>query len=425
MKKYSTLILPAFVLLTLGGCATSSGLVTSTENDGVYYSSKDQTTLTASAQQALAYNTAVSQQNGQQPIAGDDNPEYNDANGATTGSTSSAEYYDDNYSYAANMRRFNQGAAYGTGYYGMAYTDPFYYGGYSPYGMGYSPFGMGYGSPFGMGYGSSLSIGLGFGMRSMYSPYGYGYNPYGFGSSYYDPYYGGMGYGGLGYGGYGLGGYGLGGLGYGGYGLGGYGYGSGLGYGYGNGTIDRYSNNVRSAPRHDRSAEAISSSRQPVIPGGRMGSGVISAPNGSGNAVLNGGNTATNNGAMYNRSRGRIIDGNQPAAKQQQNALGIPADQPNVSSNGRGSRWRMFDQNNAQQSQAPATAPSGRSRGRMYNPGQQMQQQQASRPSRSSEQQPSRSFEQPSRSFSTPSSSPSFSAPSGGGGGGGSRGRVR
>ena len=433
MKKYLPLILPAFTLLTLGGCATSSGLVTSTENDGVYYSSKDKTTMTASAQQALAYNSAYNsttdqqylrqqpsgQQQAQQPATGDANPEYDGSN-ATTGRVSSAEYYDDGYSYAANLRRFSQASPYygnyGTGYYGMAYTDPFYYGGgYSPYGMGFgSPF-----SPFGYGFGSGLSIGLGFGLGSLYSPYGYGYRPYGLGyaSPYYDPFYGG-------FGGYGLGsGY------YGGspYGYGGYGYGAGS-YGYGNnygyGGSERYNNSVRSGPRHDRSSEAMSAARQPVLQGGRMnGNSMIATPNGSGNVVPN---SVNDNGAAYNRSRGRVISADQmQQMQQQQQQLGIPADQPNVSGNGRSGRWRLFG-NNAQQpaqgqvlDQGTAPAPASR-RGRLFS-ADQMQQQQQSRPQRTFEQ-PSRSFEQPSRSFSSPSSSPSFSAPSGGGGG---RGRVR
>ena len=438
MKNYFPLILPAFALLALGGCATSSGLVTSTENDGVYYSSKDKTTMTASAQQALAYNSAYNsatdqqylrqqpygqqQQQPQQPATGDANPEYDDTN-ATTGRVSSAEYYDDGYNYAANLRRFSQASPYygnyGTGYYGMAYTDPFYYGGgYSPYGMGFgSPF-----SPFGYGYGSGLSIGLGFGLGSFYSPYGYGYSPYGLGFG--SPFYGG-------YGGYGLGnGYYGSPYGYGGYGsYGGYGY-SGGGYGnsYGYGSSDRYNNSVRSGPRHDRSSEAMSAARQPTLQGGRLGgNSMIATPNGSGNVVPNDG---TSNGNVYNRSRGRVISADQQMQQQQmQQQLGVPADQPNVSSNGRGGRWRLFN-NNAQQpaqgqtlDQSTAPAPASR-RGRLFSADQmqQQQQQQVSRPQRTYEQ-PSRSFEQPSRSFSSPSSSPSFSAPSGGGGGG--RGRVR
>ena len=425
MKKYFPLILPAFALLTLGGCATSSGLVTSTENDGVYYTSKDQTTATASAQQALAYNSVTDQQylrqqpygqqqQTQQPATGDANPEYDGSN-ATTGRASSAEYYDDGYSYAANLRRFSQASPYygnyGTGYYGMAYTDPFYYGGgYSPYGVGFgSPF-----SPFGYGFGSGLSVGLGFGIGSFYSPYGYGYRPYGLGyaSPYYDPFYGGFGGYGLGNGYYGSP-----------YGYGGYGYGAG-GYGYGNsyGYSDRYSNNFRSGPRHDRSVEATSAARQPALQGGRLGgNSTLATPNGSGYAVPN----SVNNNVNYNRSRGRVVSAEQQRQMQQQQQLGIPADQPNGSGGNRGGRRRLFG-NNAQQpaqgqtfDQGAAPAPSSR-RGRVFS-ADQMQQQQMSRPQRTFEQ-PSRSFEQPSRSFSSPSSSPSFSAPSGGGGG---RGRVR
>ena len=43
MKNLLTACLPALALLALGGCAGTSAL-TSSEDDGVYYSSKDRTT---------------------------------------------------------------------------------------------------------------------------------------------------------------------------------------------------------------------------------------------------------------------------------------------------------------------------------------------------------------------------------------------
>ncbi|MFC7667279.1 hypothetical protein ACFQT0_07495 [Hymenobacter humi] len=59
MKNLLTAFLPALALLALGGCASTSGLATS-EDDGVYYSSKDHTTAVvraAPAQETAAAST--------------------------------------------------------------------------------------------------------------------------------------------------------------------------------------------------------------------------------------------------------------------------------------------------------------------------------------------------------------------------------
>ena len=54
MKNLLPASLPALALLALGGCATSGALTSTTENDGVYYSSSDHTTA-AAAYTAIAH----------------------------------------------------------------------------------------------------------------------------------------------------------------------------------------------------------------------------------------------------------------------------------------------------------------------------------------------------------------------------------
>ena len=205
MKKILPSLLPALALLTLGGCASTSYLTT-TENDGMYYSASDKVVAAVPVgATAPADNQAVN--------AGDvANPDYT----GSAASSSSAEYYDDDYYYASRLRRFHspyRGSS--LGYYDFAYTDPFWYGG-SSYGYGYSPYSSyGYYDPFYQPYygygGVSVIINIG---RPWYRPYGYGYG-YGYGYSPYDYYYnrpwggyGGYGYGGSGYYGGGYGGYG-------------------------------------------------------------------------------------------------------------------------------------------------------------------------------------------------------------------------
>lgn len=213
MKKILPPLLPALALLTLGGCATTSTLST-TENDGMYYSSAaDRVTAPA----PVASTAPQYQEDAPAASSGDvANPDY--VAGATA--TEEAEYYDDDYYYASRLRRFHSPyRGIGMGYYDFAYTDPFWYGGpafgYSPYSAwgGYGGYGAydPFFSPWGYG-GVNISIGFGrpWGWGRPWGGYGYGYNPYdrfgwgGYGG--YPGFYGG-GYG-LGWGGYGNGYYG-------------------------------------------------------------------------------------------------------------------------------------------------------------------------------------------------------------------------
>lgn len=201
MKNLLTAFLPALALLALGGCAGTAAL-TSTEDDGVYYSSKDRTTAVVRATPAPA------------PTAPEEaaNPDYNGntARPSTRPGNSTDQYYDDTYTYSRSRRYHGPGLTYYTPYSpypSLNYSVGSYWGGnaygFYPYGAVYDPF---Y-SPFGYGYGSGFSISFGYaqpwgyGYRGGYGrPYGYGggfYNPY-YGGGFYDPYY----YGGRFYGGY-------------------------------------------------------------------------------------------------------------------------------------------------------------------------------------------------------------------------------
>ncbi|WP_400192633.1 hypothetical protein [Hymenobacter sp. B81] len=261
MKPISTTLLPALALLTLGGCASSSDLAT-TEPDGVYYSSKDRTTevYTASASPAATEGTPADDPN---TVA---NPEYQEESGQSARHNSSSdEYYDDEYSYSARIRRFHQPyyRGLGMGYYDYAFVDPFWYNpGAAFYGYDmYGPYGgWGYGPRFGGFYdpfwgGSYLSINIGFG-----SPWGWGrpyrYGGYGYGRGFYDGYYAGM-------------------YGYPRYGVPGYGW-----DGYRGGT-----RNVRYGPRGGRSSEALTT-------GGRSASG------GRARVEETGGRSAASNGNL-------------------------------------------------------------------------------------------------------------------------------
>ena len=212
MKKILTATLPALALLTLGGCATT-GAVSSTEDDGVYYSSADRTTVAPHAARpdtGYGYETARVQTQTTQ-TSEDANPDYQ--GDGTTQTGSDTDYYDD--SYASNSPSGFGQPYTGPGVSTYNYTPtwsvtPSFYGSPFGYGLGagigygygggfggYSPFGFGYPgyaglydpfySPYGFGYGSGLSIGFGYGFG------GFGY-PYGFGSRFGSPY--GYGYGG-------------------------------------------------------------------------------------------------------------------------------------------------------------------------------------------------------------------------------------
>lgn len=231
MKNLLTATLPALALLALGGCATSGALTTSTENDGVYYSSSDHTTAVASP----VYGGNGSSGNIparalDDTVPDDANPDYQ--GGTSQGYAIGTDYYSNSYNdglstYTPNGSGFNQPYAgpgvssynYNPGW-SVApsfYGSPFGYGaglalgyGYSPYSMGgfgypygggfYDPFYSPFYSPYGFGYGSGLSIGFGYGFGGFggfgypYGGYGgYGYNGYGRGYGYHDSY--GAGYG--------------------------------------------------------------------------------------------------------------------------------------------------------------------------------------------------------------------------------------
>jgi hypothetical protein len=232
MKKILTATLPALALLALGGCATT-GAVSSTEDDGVYYSSADRTTVAApvagSQTNGYGYETARVQTQTTQTTE-DANPDYQ---GDGTQSSTGTDYYDDSYT-SASPSGFGQpytGPGVSTYNYTPSWSvSPSFYGSPFGYGLGasigygygggfggYSPFGYGLGypgyagfydpfySPYGFGYGSGLSIGFGyglggfgypFGFGSPYAAYGYGRYPYGGGyygggGGYYEGGYGG------------------------------------------------------------------------------------------------------------------------------------------------------------------------------------------------------------------------------------------
>jgi hypothetical protein len=239
MKNLLTATLPALALLALGGCASTGALTTSTETDGVYYSSKDHTTAVGSPAGVYSGN-GTSEASGTIPARSlddttpasvatteDANPDYQ--GGTTTQAATGSDYYNDSYS-AYNGGGFGQpytgpgvssfnyspSATYAVSpsYYGSPYGyasafgygySPFSYGlgGFgSPYGSFYDPYYSSFYSPFGYGFGSGLSIGFGYGFGGFGGfgyPYGLGYSPFGYGGygygygrgGYYDSYYGG------------------------------------------------------------------------------------------------------------------------------------------------------------------------------------------------------------------------------------------
>ncbi|MBD2769102.1 hypothetical protein IC235_14505 [Hymenobacter sp. BT664] len=184
MRYFLPALLPALALLALGGCAGTSTL-TSSEDDGVYYSSKDRTTAVVSPAPDPASTDEAA------------NPDYNGntANSPARQGRGSTQYYDNTYTYMRGVPGY--GLSYYTPY--SPYTSLSYgwgsgFYGVSPfYGGFYDPFYSSFYSPWGYGYGSGLSISFGFGIGR---PWGYGYGfgrPYGFGYGYgggfYDPYY--------------------------------------------------------------------------------------------------------------------------------------------------------------------------------------------------------------------------------------------
>ena len=352
MRNLLTVCLPALALFALGGCAGTAAL-TSTEDDGVYYSSQDRTTALVSQAPAPANTNEAA------------NPDYQgDPSGSSTArqGSGSTQYYDNTYSYMQGLPGYGGSSYYGPGVgayapyspytslsissgygwgggacgfspYGFGGYDPFYSSLYSPYGYGYSPFGY---SPY--GYGSGLSISFGFGR-----PYGFGYSPYaygygGFGGGFYSPYY----YNSPFYGGY--------------YGRGGYGYSNGY-YGgsyYGNGYNGGYSdrnNGVRQAPgrRIDRASDTryvTGSGSSPIAapgtpgtttPGGGRGRSEMVAPNPTQPA---GGMTTTTAGDVR---RSRDVSEQVPATGYN--------NQPRAMDDSRRPRYRDMEQPNTGQMQ--------------------------------------------------------------------------
>jgi len=460
MKTLINTALPALALLALGGCATT-GAVSSTEPDDVYFSSKDRVTYAAPAA-GTSYQSSGYQPNGygsastqtQVPATENANPDYQ---GSSTQQGTSTDYYDDNYTSYNSVQPsgfgqpytgpgvstynytptwsvapaiygspfgYGAGLSLGYGYGGFGGYSPFSYGyGYPGYGGFYDPFYSPFYSPFGYGYGSGLSIGFGYGFGG-FGGFGYPYG--GFGS----PYRYGYGYPGYAYGG----GYG------GGYGYGGdYGYGGARNYVYKQGIMNGgYRNGydpgaVKVGRRESRYADAAGSAGM-VAPGGMNGApsaGQMSnrrvaagANSGFDRVAAPGGNAPVVNGMTNN---------GQPAMDQRRfDRSTMNANSPNAA-NGAYNQPRMAD------AAAPAGAqpqrrggffrevfanpsggqPQGQNNG-YAQPQRGFDQQRAfSQPQQQRSFDQQRSFSQPrmeQRSYS-PSPSPSFG---GGGGGGGS-----
>ncbi|GAB3853612.1 hypothetical protein GCM10028822_22570 [Hymenobacter terrigena] len=473
MRNLLTACLPALALFALGGCASTSGLVSS-EDDGVYYSSKDRTTAVVSTAPAPAATSEEA------------NPDYN--GGSTNSSTrqnnsGSDQYYDNTYTYMRGVPGYGSSSYYGPGlssyspyspYTSLSYGGGYAYGGgacgFSPYAFGwcdpfysslYSPFGYGY------GYGSGLSISFGFGRSFGYGGY-YGYSPYGYGyGGYYDPFY----YSSPFYGGY----YGRGGY----YGSSYYGGAYNSGY-YSNGG-DRGVRNYGSH-RTDRASDGRYSSGRA---GNMPGAGNPTMPNGSGRTrderVISNVPESMPMGAAdavgrtrgdavsaspatqpmrsndaYNKP-GQMQDGANPRYRNMdplsndRPAVGAATEQGQIMRDDSRGRTRTMDaqpQGNGQMQPAAMPQEGQRRRGGFFQNilGEPMNSGQASeqtrqrtydqpRQQRTYEQPQQRAYEQPQqrtyeqpqqRSYSQPSySQPSYSAPSGGGGGGGGGGRGR
>ena len=442
MKNLLTACLPALALFALGGCAGTSAL-TSSEDDGVYYSSKDRTTAIVQAAPAPANNSE------------DANPDYNGGTASAPAArqgTGATQYYDNGYTYMRGVPGYGGTSAYygGAGLNGYApyspYTtlsyapygglctgfgygwgggacgySPYAYGGYDPfYSSFYSPYGYGY-SPYGYGYGSGVSISFGFGrpyyggfgyggLGYGYSPFGYGYSPYYYGGAYYGGYYGRGGYYGNSYGG----GY---------YGNNGGYYGSGDSRGngrtYGHRTDRASEGGYQAAPASGAGAGGNASTNGHVRGRDAVGGGGTQIVDASidGNRGRRGENIAPAGGG-YNQPQ-RMNDGEQPRYRNMDTPITTNAN------NGRG-------RTEVQPQLQPAGAPQeGRRRGGFFqnvfgepvgNGGQaaeQPRQRSYEQPRQQTFEQPrQRSYEQPQRSY----SQPSYSAPSYGGGGGNSGG---
>ncbi|SFQ76567.1 hypothetical protein [Hymenobacter arizonensis] len=434
MKNLLTAYLPALALLALSGCASTAGLASS-EDDGVYYSSKDRTTaiVRAAPEQEPASNEEAA------------NPDYN---GSTARSSTrqnqnsgSDEYYDNTYTYMRGVP--GPGVSYYTPY--SPYTNLNYAGawggmggfGMSPFGF-YDPFFSPFASPF-YGYGPGLSISMGFGNPWGFGGFGYGRRMglgMGYGAGFYDPFF----HGGPFYSGF--------------YGRGAY-YGNafhGNNFGYGNRSFGN--ENVRPSrtygPRNNR-----------VMDGRYSAGGGTASPNGA----------VRNADATVAPGRARVQDRLAPGTPQTiDGATGTQTRSENISAspteNGRNEGYnrprrqmrgeqpvyrdmtqpgeRIVREGDATPQREQTTTPQEgqRRRGGFFqnvvtppsNPaGQTADQPVRQRTYEQPRQERTRTYEQPRQQSYEPqrSSQPSYSAPSynsgggGGGGGGGSRGRSR
>ena len=444
MRNLISAFLPALALLALGGCAGTSA-ITSSEDDGVYYSSKDRTTAVVSAAPDPASTDEAA------------NPDYN---GNTAGSSArqgrgSDQYYDNTYTYMRGVPgpglydympyspytslNYGWGAgAFGAPMYGGFY-DPFYSSFYSPF---YSPFGYGYGSGLSLsfGFGRPWGFGQGFGR-----PYGFGY-----GAGFYDPYYFNSPF----YGGY--------------YGRGAY-YGNNYGYarnygGNGNDNRPYRTSGHRSNRVSDGRYSSGVSPSNPAGPGtgpggtrrgGRERTGDIVAPTTPIGGIVapttpttemttapNGGRRQRSERVTsappvemtpagtqgYNQPR-RQLRGEQPVYRGDVNQPQGGEMQPQPAATTQPREGQRRREGFFQRVITEPTNPGGQTadqptRERSYDQPRQRRSYEQPQQQRSYEQPRQQSYEQPQRSYSQPSNSqPSYSAPSNSGGGG--RGRAR
>lgn len=214
------------VLLSLGVTLSALNVVAQVEDDDMYFTAKDREKLRAAqaseaasipTYSSFSSNEAVEPEEAEtvNPTdsysSRDTNPEFAARSIAETAQEDEANYFVNDYQYAAarNLQNFNDSYSswsnnpmYNTSYYGSTmnnWNSP-YYGSNSGF---YSP----WGNPYWGSSGWSMSMSYGWGSGYGYGhPYGYGYNPYGYGYGYnpygyypYGAYYGG-GYYGSGYG---------------------------------------------------------------------------------------------------------------------------------------------------------------------------------------------------------------------------------
>ncbi|WP_460576092.1 hypothetical protein [Hymenobacter coalescens] len=453
MKHIPATLLPALALLTLGGCATTNGLTT-TEPDGIYYSSKDRTSAVATAAAADASSDYSAATEDPDAVA---NPDYQENSRRSRG-TASDEYYEDDfdYSYYARRRRYN---GLGMGY-GLSYVDPFWYRPTFVYNdpFFYSPFAYSaWNDPFwGPGWyaGPAVSINVGWGFGG-WGPWG-GYRPYGFGGynrGFWDGYYSGL---------YGGGGW---------YG-GGWGWRNGFNnYGYWDGYRGgNRSVSYRVAPRRDRSVEVVGSNqnngggrlRVDEATGGRAAnpapsryrSRVEEGPVQGGRAAQDQQLSTSKDGSQPGRGRLYRVQDAAPnvvsGAEQTGGVRPVPQPgnetltQPDEQINRYNSRRSRYEE--ASQTKQPATSPepdqpqqyqrARRDRYADYNTPSQPAEQapQPTRRERSYDAAPTRSYEPPTRSYERSSNGNSGGSnygggrsggSSGGGNSGGGRGRVQ